>query len=121
MTENKSYTQLEVWKIARELVKDIYIMSQDFPKEEIFALTNQIRRAAISVPSNIAEGIGRNSDKETVQFLYIAKGSLYEIETQVFLAYDLKYIDENKTKIIQDKIEKCRRLLYGLINYYKSK
>jgi four helix bundle protein len=121
MQEYKSYTQLEVWKVARELVKDIYLLTQEFPKEELFSLTNQIRRASISVPSNIAEGIGRNSDKGTIQFLYIAKGSLYEIETQVFLAYDLKYIDEIKTIFIQDKIEKCRRLLYGLINYYKNK
>ena len=121
MQEYKSYTQLEVWKASRELVKDIYILSQDFPKEELFTLTNQLRRAAISVPSNIAEGVGRNSDKGTLQFLYIARGSLYEIETQVLLSFDLGYIEDNHSKVILDKVEKCRRLLYGLINYYKRK
>ena len=71
-----NYTELEVWKYARGLVKLFYLLTKSFPKEEIYGLTNQIRRSVVSVPSNIAEGIGRQSNKEIIHFLYIAKGSL---------------------------------------------
>ena len=71
-----NYTELEVWKYARGLVKLFYLLTKSFPKEEIYGLTNQIRRSIVSVPSNIAEGIGRPSNKETIRFLYLAKGSL---------------------------------------------
>ena len=121
MADNKSYTELEAWRKARGLVKHIYLYTQSIPKEELYSLTSQIRRASISVPSNIAEGIGRNFDKETLQFLHIAKGSLYEVETQIYLAYDLNYVN---LEILNDslaKIEECRKLLIGLINYYKKK
>jgi four helix bundle protein len=120
MPENKSYTELEVWKKSRELVKDIYILTQKFPKEEIYALSSQIKRAVISIPSNIAEGT-RNHDKETLQFLYIARGSVYEVETQIYLAFDLNYIDTAQNEIIFKKIEENKKLLNGFINYYKSK
>ena len=121
MTENKSYTELEVWKKARGLVKYIYIITQSFPKEELYTLTSQIRRVSISVPSNIAEGIGRNFNKETMQFLYIAKGSLYEVETQIYLSFDLNYINNDILNDSLVKIEECRRLLIGLTNYHKKK
>jgi four helix bundle protein len=71
-----NYTELEVWKYARGLVKLAYLLTKSFPKEEIYGLTNQIRRNVVSVPSNIVEGIGRQSNKETIHFLYVAKGSL---------------------------------------------
>src|ERR1700746_1135291 len=96
--ENKSYVQLNVWKEARKLVKTVYDLSLNFPKAELYGLTSQIRRCAISVPSNIAEGIGRNHQKDTIQFLYISRGSLYELETQIYLAEDLKYISSNETE-----------------------
>ena len=121
MADNKSYTELEAWKKARGLVKQIYLNTQLFPKEELYALTSQIRRAAISVPSNIAEGIGRNFDKETLQFLHFAKGSLYEVETQMYLAFDLRYVSLEVLNDSLAKIEETRRLLIGLINYYKRK
>jgi four helix bundle protein len=121
MTENKSYTELEVWKKARGLVKHIYIITQSFPKEELYTLTSQIRRASISIPSNIAEGIGRNFDKETMQFLHIAKGSLYEVETQIYLSFDLNYINNDILNDSLAKIGECRKLLIGLINYYRKK
>ncbi len=121
MPENKSYTQLEVWKKARELVKEIYVLTQSFPKEELYSLSSQIRRASISIPSNIAEGIGRNYNKETIQFLHFAKGSVYEVETQVYLAYDLNYISLDQLNTMLSKIEECRRLLYGFIIYYNNK
>ena len=121
MSDNKSYTQLEVWKKSRELSKEIYILTQLFPKEELYSLTSQIRRASISIPSNIAEGIGRNSNKETLQFLHFSRGSIYEVETQVYLAFDLGYITQDHLNNILLKIEECRRLLHGFINYHKNK
>lgn len=121
MPENKPYTQLEVWKKSRELVKDIYVVTREFPKEEIYSLTSQVRRAAISIPSNIAEGVARNHDKETLQFLYIARGSIYELETQIYLAVDINYIDNDQSEIILKKIEENRKLLNGFIHYYKTK
>ena len=72
---------------SRELVKKVYLLIKKIPKEEIYGLTNQIRRSVVSVPSNIAEGIGRQSNKETIHFLYIAKGSLQEVETQLYLSF----------------------------------
>ena len=82
-----NYTDLDVWKYSRELVKKVYLLTKKFPKEEIYGLTNQIRRSVVSVPSNIAEGIGRLSNKETIHFLYIAKDSLQEVETQLYLSF----------------------------------
>ena len=80
----KSYTDLDVWKKSRELVKEIYVLTKAFPKDEMYGLSSQIKRSAVSVPSNIAEGYGRNHTKDTLQFLFIARGSLYELETQLF-------------------------------------
>ena len=82
-----NYTDLDVWKYSRELVKKVYLLIKKNPKEEIYGLTNQIRRSVVSVPSNIAEGIGRQSNKETIHFLYIAKDSLQEVETQLYLSF----------------------------------
>ncbi len=118
--EKKNYIDLDVWKEARGLSKDIYVVSSDFPVEEKFGLTSQIRRAAISVPSNIAEGCGRNYSKDSIQFFFVARGSLYEIETQLYLASDLDFIDEIKLKLLLQKLETTRKLLNGFINYYQS-
>ena len=74
--ESRSYTSLEVWQLTRQLVAEVYAVSRDFPKEELFGLTNQLRRAAVSVPSNIAEGCGRQTPRDTISFLFIARGSL---------------------------------------------
>jgi four helix bundle protein len=82
-----NYTELEVWKYARGLVKLFYLLTKSFPKEEIYGLINYIRRNVVSVPSNIVEGIGRQSNKETIRFLYVAKGSLQEVETQLYLSF----------------------------------
>lgn len=117
----KNYIDLDVWKIARKLVKTVYNLASQFPNTEIYSLTNQINRSVISIPSNIAEGIGRQSDKETIQFLYIAKGSLFELETQLYLAYDLDYISKDKLDNILEEITSCKKLLNGFINYFKSK
>lgn len=96
------------------LVKEIYGATAEFPREEIYALTSQMRRAAVSVPSNIAEGAGRTGVKEFMQFLSIARGSLSELETQVLLATDLNYLEENPDLL--KRIERIFALLGGLMN-----
>ena len=94
------YNKLEVWIEARKLTNLIYDLSKVFPKEEIYGLTNQMRRCSVSIPSNIAEGCGRNSDKDFCRFLYIAFGSANELEYQILLSIDLKFIQlENLKKI----------------------
>jgi four helix bundle protein len=115
-----NYTEFEVWKYSRELVKLVYVLTKSFPKEELYALTNQIRRSVVSLPSNIAEGIGRQSNKETIHFLCIAKGSLFEVETQLYLSFDLEYISEKELKNILEKVISNKKLLNGFINYYKN-
>lgn len=87
----KTHKDLDVWKNSISLVKEIYIVSKLFPKDELYGLTNQIRRSAVSVASNIAEGAARNYEKEFIRFLYIAKGSLSELETQIIIAKELEY------------------------------
>lgn len=92
MNNSASYRDLIVWNKAMELTKQVYIVTQYFPKEEVYGLTSQIRRCAVSIPSNIAEGKGRNSDKEFIRFLNISLGSLYELQTQLELALSFSYI-----------------------------
>ena len=116
----KKYTELEVWIEARKLVNLVYEKTKDFPKEEIYGLTNQIRRCSVSIPSNIAEGLGRRTSQDTLQFLYISRGSLYELETQIYLAFDQNYINEIDLNIILNQILICKKLLNGFINYFKS-
>jgi len=113
--EIKSYKDLNVWKNSRRLVKDIYILSENFPKHEQFGLTSQMRRATISVPSNIAEGYARNTKKEYLQFLYIARGSLAELETQILLAIDLLYCNQNMAEEIIKDINSIQKMLTTLI------
>lgn len=112
------YTKLEVWQLSRKLTNAIYDMTIKFPKEEIFGLSNQLRRAAVSVPSNIAEGCGRKSHKETLHLLYIARGSLFEIETQCYLALDRNFIEKTEFGILYELLQACKRLLNGFINHY---
>jgi len=114
------YTNLDAWKEARVLVKHVYDNTSAFPKQEVFGLQSQIRRAAISIPSNIAEGCGRNYRKDALQFFYIARGSAYELETQLYLSHDLNFINNNNLETLLKQVEQVRKLLSGLINYYKS-
>ena len=116
----KAYTTLEVWQKSRVLVTLIYQLTKTFPKEEVFGLISQIRRSAVSIPSNIAEGCGRNTSKDTLQFLFIARGSLYELETQLYLALDLKYLEEADFNNALQLITTCKKLLNGFINYYQQ-
>jgi four helix bundle protein len=122
ITNNKKmeYVKLDVWVETRKLANLIYGATKVFPKEEIFGLVNQMRRCAVSVPSNIAEGCGRQTAKDTINFLHISRGSLYELETQCYLALDQKYIDENNFTVIFNQIQTSKKLLNGFINYYKK-
>jgi len=114
------YRDLDVWKFSRKLVNSVYELTKSFPREELYGLTNQIRKCAISIPSNIAEGCGRRTSKDTIQFLYISRGSLYELETQLFLALDQNFINEIQINDIMLRIESCKKLLNRFINYYKK-
>ena len=91
----KSFKDLRIWQKGMEIITDIYTLTKKFPKEELFSLTSQLRRSAISIPSNIAEGFKRFHNKEYKQFLFIALGSCAELETQIIIAKELKYINEN--------------------------
>lgn len=115
------YINLDVWKEARKLTNIVYNSTKIFPKEEIYGLTNQIRRCSVSVPSNIAEGCGRNTSKDTIHFLFIARGSLYELETQFYLSFDQNYLTEETLNPILEQIMLCKKLLNGFINYYRTK
>lgn len=110
----QSYKELEVWQKAMNLVEICYQITSEFPKEELYSLTNQIRRAAISIPSNIAEGQSRWSTKEFLRFLSIAKGSLSELETQLILAQRLKYLSEDKLNKIIELTNEIGKMVSGL-------
>lgn len=110
-----SYRDLEVWRKARILVTQIYELTKKFPKEELYGLTNQMRRAAISVPSNIAEGKSRRATKDYMRFLDIAYGSVAEVETQLYLTIDLKYATEKEIDVLILGYAEVGRMLNGLI------
>ena len=114
------YTKLNVWIEARKLANEIYTVTKEYPKDEIYGLISQMRRSAVSVPSNIVEGCGRQTTKDTIQFLHISRGSLYEIETQCFVALDQNYISEEKFNTLFQSIQSLKRLLNGFINYYRK-
>ncbi len=118
--KTKSYLDLKVWIEARKLSKEIYELTKEYPTEEKFGLVSQMRRSAVSIPSNsnIAEGCGRNHPKDSLQFFYISRGSLYELETQLYISSDLKYIHETILTTHLNYLESTRKLLSGFINYY---
>lgn len=102
------YTDLDVWKESRKLVKMVYDVTKAFPKEEIYGLTNQLRRSSCSIPSNIAEGCGRRTPNDTMRFLHIARGSLYELETQLYLSLDQEYLTEKELDPIREHLILCK-------------
>jgi four helix bundle protein len=120
MGNSITYQDLDVWQQNRILVKMVYQHSQVFPKEEQFGLTQQVRKSAISIPSNIAEGCGRNHTKDSLQFFYIARGSMYELETQLILANDLNYLKEESFVLLKEQVIRCKKLLNGFINYFTN-
>lgn len=113
----RNYQKLDAWKTAMVLVKEIYIITRKFPKEEMYALTSQLKRASVSIPANIAEGMGRQYKKDTLQFLYISRGSIYEVETLLNIAVLIEIIKEDEFIEILPIIDSVIKLLNGLINY----
>ncbi len=108
------YRNLKVWQKAVELATDVYRISGSFPKEETYGLTSQIRRSVVSIASNIAEGAGRNHKNEFVQFLSIAYASAYELETQLIIAKNLKFLSNPDFELLIKAVEEVQKMLYGL-------
>ena len=116
----QSYRDLVAWNKAMELVTEIYRVTQNFPKEELFGLMSQLRRAAVSIPSNIAEGKGRLSKGEFRQFLGNARGSLAEVETQILIAQNLSYLDEPEINRLLAMVEEVGKVLNGVLSAVKN-
>ncbi|MGL6266677.1 MAG: four helix bundle protein [Chitinophagaceae bacterium] len=115
-----NYKKLNIWIKSIELVTVVYDLVKKYPDNEKFGLISQSKRAVVSIPSNIAEGIGRNYKKDTIQFLHIARGSLYELDTLIEIGLICKYIKEEQKVQLSYIMEECLRLLNGLISYYES-
>jgi len=115
----RTHKDLDAWRRGLDLVEVVYKVTKAFPQEELYGLTNQLRRAVVSVPSNIAEGAARGSQKEFIQFLHIALGSLSEVETQLVIAKRLGYLDSLDS--IEEQIQTVRKLILGLIRYLRTR
>ena len=116
---NLSHKNLDVYKLSKELVKEIYLLTSKFPKDEIYGLTNQLRRASISIPSNIAEGMSRESNKDIKRFLIIARSSLVEIDTQIEIALSLNYLNDKDITKLEEFIVRVFQMLSKLIKHYR--
>ena len=116
----KTHHDLDVWKDSIKFTKEIYQITKTFPDGEKFGLVSQMRRAAVSIASNIAEGAARQSDKEFLNFLYYSLGSISELETQIFVAQELEYIENNNGLLIAE-LNSVKKLLLGLINFVKKR
>ena len=108
-----NFKNLKIWQKSRTLVKEVYLLTRDFPSEEKFGLVSQILRSAYSIPSNIAEGSGRATDKEFARYLNIALGSAFELETQLILAFDINYMSENKLQEVQTLLQEIQKMIYS--------
>jgi four helix bundle protein len=116
----ESYRNLIAWRLAMELVTEVYCATRGFPRDELYALTNQLQRAAVSIPSNVAEGQARFSPKEFHHFLSHARSSLVEMETQVMIARNLEYLSPEQTRPLLDRTAELGKVLNGLIVSIKS-
>jgi four helix bundle protein len=116
----KSFTDLNAWREGHNLVLLIYKITREFPKDEVYCLVSQMRRAAISITSNIAEGFGRHGYKEKIQFYYLAQGSLLELKNQILVAKDVGYIKKEDLEQIVKQANDAHRLLQGLITSSKA-
>ncbi len=117
----KNYRDLKVWQKSYRLCLDLYKITKKFPKEERYGLTSQIRRAAVSIPSNIAEGYGRKTTADYLRFLYIAYGSIGELETQLLFSGDLNYVNQENLKALKDGTEEVERMLKAMIKSLENK
>ena len=116
----RNYQKLDAWKASMKLTKTVYTFTKDFPKEELYGLSSQIKRAAVSIPANIAEGMGRQYKKDTIQFLHIASGSAYELETLFHMAVEINILADQNFKQFLILIDDSIKLLNGLINYLEK-
>ncbi|PNS36998.1 30S ribosomal protein S23 [Mesotoga sp. B105.6.4] len=112
---------LEIWRLGVSLAKDVYVITEKFPRREVYCLTDQIRRAAVSVPSNIAEGKGRSTAKDFVHFLNTARGSLYELTTQLYVAREIAYLSEEDFSSLHKRIEDLSHKIVAMTKYLRSK
>jgi len=117
----KSYKTLDVWKFSMQLVKEVYLLTKSYPKEEQYTLVSQTNRAAVSIPLNIAEGFGRQYKKDTLQFFHISRGSLYELETVLNIGLMINIAREEEVNKILLLLETVLRLLNGLINSFEKR
>jgi len=113
------YSEMEVWKEGIKLVDLIYQVTDSFPKGELFGLVSQMRRSAVSIPSNVAEGCGRNHPRDSRQFFFVARGSLYELETQIIIAKNRGFLSESHFNECTTLVQKSRMLICGIINRYE--
>jgi len=111
----KNFRDLEVWQLGKEIVLDVYRVTKDFPKEEMYGLVSQMRRAAVSIPSNVAEGFNRKHNPEYRQLLYVALGSCAELETQIEVAHDLRFLSTGDRDKVLEKLDHESRMLRNLI------
>ncbi len=116
----RKFKELKIWQLGMDIVKDIYLLAAKLPNDEKYGLRSQITRAAVSIPSNIAEGSSRYSDKDFNRFLEIALGSLYELQTQLLIIQNLKMMDEDELKLIFDKVEQESKMINGFISKVKN-
>lgn len=116
----KDFKQLLVWEKAHILTKDIYKITVGFPREEIFGLSSQLKRAVVSIPTNIAEGCGRGSDADFKRFIQISFASASEVEYLIFLSYELKFINLENYNRLNEQVNEVKKMLAGLINKLKS-
>jgi len=116
-----NYKQLDLWNLSMNTVKEVYMLTRSYPIEEKYGLISQTNRAAISIPSNIAEGLGRNHKKDTIQYLYISRGSSYEVETLLSIAFMINIIDEESFNRLSGLLEKNLQVINGFINYLEQK
>jgi four helix bundle protein len=118
---NKPHKKLNAWSDAVDLAQQIYRVTERFPSNEQFGLTSQIPRAAVSIPSNIAEGAARQTKKEFLNFLHIAKGSLSELDTQLEIARRLEYLDQARWETLDERLERIDCMLSGLVRSLRSR
>ena len=111
----RTYRDLDIWKAGIQLVKDVYKLTERFPKQEVYGLVSQMRRAGVSIPSNVAEGFRRHHNNEYRQFLYISLGSCAELETQTTIARELAYISEGKEAAVLERVDHISRMISNLI------
>lgn len=116
-----NYKKLDIWNLSMQIVKEVYKLTKSYPAEERYGLISQTNRAAVSIPSNIAEGLGRNYKKDTIQFLHISRGSAYELETLLNVALMVNMINESAFNKVNDLVERNLRVINGYINYLEKK